>query len=139
MKNHSEPPRQTLQDLKTSGTSEVLGVWEVVAGFWRGSGRFRRFWRFLRFLVQNLVLSIYDTPAGTRHRTAPLQPTQHRPVRYFMHPGEPARWRLTTLCFARVADHTYYALPCAMTLQRLPHRRTLTITRQATLSDEGAK
>jgi len=49
MKNLSEPPRQTLQDLRTSRPSEVLGLWEVLAGFWRGSGRFRRVWRFLRF------------------------------------------------------------------------------------------
>ena len=35
-----------------------------MAGFWRGSGRFRRFWRFLRFLVQNLRLRVYARPEG---------------------------------------------------------------------------
>ena len=46
----AKPPRQTLQDLRTSRTPEVLRVRGVLAGFWRGCDGFLRVWVVMEVL-----------------------------------------------------------------------------------------
>ena len=67
IENLSKPARQTLQDLKTSGTLACGGSW-VLRGCGRvletiGCGGFWRFCRFLRLSGGNLGLGVYDIGA----------------------------------------------------------------------------